>query len=86
MVAHDAQCAAAGVTTVLDALCLGDLGFDKERMRTFRDGVADLDALTDADLLKAEHFLHLRCEVPGARHAGAVRSGRRPSAACAWSA
>ena len=46
MVAHDAQCAAAGVTTVLDALCLGDLGFDKERIQTFRDGVTDLDALT----------------------------------------
>ena len=29
MLAHDAQCAAAGVTTVLDALCLGDLGFDR---------------------------------------------------------
>jgi alpha-D-ribose 1-methylphosphonate 5-triphosphate diphosphatase len=64
MAAHDAQCAAAGVTTVFDALCLGDLGFDKERIRTFRDGVADLDALADAGLLKAEHFLHLRCEVP----------------------
>src|SRR6266542_119831 len=64
MVAHDAQCAAAGVTTVFDALCLGDLGFDKERIRTFLDGVVDLDALNDANLLKAEHFLHLRCEVP----------------------
>jgi alpha-D-ribose 1-methylphosphonate 5-triphosphate diphosphatase len=64
MVAHDAQCAAAGVTTVFDALCLGDLGFDKERIRTFQDGVVDLDALSEADLLKAEHFLHLRCEVP----------------------
>ena len=66
MVAHDAQCAAAGVTTVLDALCLGDLGFDPGRMRTFQEGVTDLDALTSADLLKAEHFLHLRCEVPAA--------------------
>ena len=64
MVAHDAQCAAAGVTTVFDALCLGDLGFDKERIRTFQEGVVDLDSLNDADLLKAEHFLHLRCEVP----------------------
>jgi len=64
MVAHDAQCAGAGVTTVFDALCLGDLGFDKERIRTFRDGVTDLDALTEVDLLKSEHFLHLRCEVP----------------------
>jgi alpha-D-ribose 1-methylphosphonate 5-triphosphate diphosphatase len=64
MVAHDAQCAAAGVTTVLDALCLGDLGFDKERTKTFQDGVVDLDALTHAGLLKADHFLHLRCEIP----------------------
>ena len=64
MVAHDAQCAAAGVTTVLDALCLGDLGFDKERIKTFQDGVIDLDALTEAGLLKSQHFLHLRCEVP----------------------
>jgi alpha-D-ribose 1-methylphosphonate 5-triphosphate diphosphatase len=64
MVAHDAQCAAAGITTVFDALCLGDLGFDKERVRTFQDGVTDLDALSNAGLLKAEHFLHLRCEVP----------------------
>ena len=64
MVAHDAQCAAAGVTTVLDALCLGDLGFDKERIKTFQDGVVDLDALTETGLLKADHFLHLRCEIP----------------------
>ncbi|HEY4041175.1 MAG TPA: alpha-D-ribose 1-methylphosphonate 5-triphosphate diphosphatase [Rhodopila sp.] len=66
MVAHDAQCAAAGITTVLDALCLGDLGFDAERIKTFQDGVIDLDALTAAGLLKASHFLHLRCEVPAA--------------------
>lgn len=64
MLAHDAQTAAAGVTTVLDALCLGDLGFETGRTRTFRDGVADLDALAGAGLLRCEHFLHLRCEVP----------------------
>ncbi len=64
MVAHDAQCAAAGVTTILDALCLGDLGFDTGRIQTFWDGVADLDALTPTGLLKSEHYLHLRCEIP----------------------
>ncbi len=64
LIAHDAQCAVAGVTTVLDALCLGDLGFDKDRVRTFREGVADLDALADTGLLRAVHYLHLRCEVP----------------------
>ena len=64
MIAHDAQCAAAGVTTVLDALCLGDIGFDKERLRTFHEGVADLTALAPTGLLTSEHFLHLRCELP----------------------
>ena len=64
MLAHDAQCAAAGVTTVLDALCLGDLGFEKERVKTFRDAVVDLDALAHTGLLKSDHYLHLRCELP----------------------
>jgi alpha-D-ribose 1-methylphosphonate 5-triphosphate diphosphatase len=64
LLAHDQQCAAAGVTTVLDALCLGDLGFDKDRIRTFREGVTDLDALSGTGLLKSDHFLHLRCEMP----------------------
>src|SRR5215211_9310033 len=54
MLAHDAQCAAAGVTTVLDALCLGDLGFDVGRGQTFWDGVRDLDALADTGLLRSE--------------------------------
>ncbi len=80
MVAHDAQCAAAGVTTVLDALCLGDLGFDAERIQTFRNGVVDLDALTDAGLLKADHFPASALRNPRPGHAGAVRSGRRSSA------
>jgi len=62
--AHDAQCAASGVTTVLDALCVGNLGYEHERTRTFLDGVADLSALGDSGLLKAQHYLHLRCEIP----------------------
>ena len=66
MLSHDAQTAAAGVTTVLDALCLGDLGFDTGRTQTFQDGVRDLDALAGTGLLKSEHFLHLRCELPAA--------------------
>ncbi|MGI4976265.1 MAG: alpha-D-ribose 1-methylphosphonate 5-triphosphate diphosphatase [Janthinobacterium lividum] len=64
MLAHDAQCAAAGVTTVLDALCLGELDAGDSRSRTFRDGLADGDALHATGLLRAEHFLHLRCELP----------------------
>ncbi len=63
--AHDAQCAAAGVTTVLDALCIGDLGFDQERDQTFLDGVRDLTEMHGTGLMKSEHLLHLRCELPG---------------------
>jgi alpha-D-ribose 1-methylphosphonate 5-triphosphate diphosphatase len=61
---HDAQCAAAGITTVFDALCLGDIGFEKHRLKTYDDGVRDLHALVQAGVLKAQHFLHLRCELP----------------------
>jgi alpha-D-ribose 1-methylphosphonate 5-triphosphate diphosphatase len=64
MLAHDGQCAAAGVTTVLDALCVGVLAFDQDRTRTFQEGVADLDALAGTGLLKSDHYLHLRCEMP----------------------
>jgi alpha-D-ribose 1-methylphosphonate 5-triphosphate diphosphatase len=64
MVAHDAQCAGAGVTTVFDSFCVGDLGFEEDRKRTFVEGVIDLDALTAAGLLKSDHLIHLRCELP----------------------
>jgi alpha-D-ribose 1-methylphosphonate 5-triphosphate diphosphatase len=73
--AHDGQCAAAGVTTVFDALCVGNLSLDNEdRVRTFRDGVADLTALADTGLFKSEHLLHLRCELPSDNMLGLVES------------
>ncbi len=64
LLAHDSHCATAGITTVLDALCVGDLGFDEDRTRTCAEGVADLTALAPTGLLKAAHYLHLRCELP----------------------
>jgi alpha-D-ribose 1-methylphosphonate 5-triphosphate diphosphatase len=64
LMAHDAHCAAAGITTVLDALCVGDLGFDEERSRTCTEAIQDLDEFVPTGLLKAQHFLHLRCELP----------------------
>lgn len=65
LLSHDAQCAVAGVTTVFDALCLGDV-VDAQRHQTFTDGMRDLRALAASDVLRAEHFLHLRCELPAA--------------------
>jgi alpha-D-ribose 1-methylphosphonate 5-triphosphate diphosphatase len=64
LLTHDAQCAIAGVTTVFDALCLGDIGFEQGRNQTFEDGLRDLRALAATGALKADHYLHLRCELP----------------------
>ena len=64
VVSYDGQLATSGITTVLDSL------------RVWReDGAEEVDgragilaeAITtarDANLLRAEHFLHLRCEIP----------------------
>jgi len=49
---------------VLDALCVGDLGFDEDRPRTCAEGIADITAMAPTGLLKADHYLHLRCELP----------------------
>lgn len=59
---------------MLDAFCLGDLGFDKDRIRTFREGVADIERLGAAGLLRSEHLLHLRCEVPADDMPGLLES------------
>lgn len=64
LLAHDAQCAIAGVTTVFDALCLGDIGFEQGRNQTFEEGLGDLQALVATGMLRSDHYLHLRCELP----------------------
>jgi alpha-D-ribose 1-methylphosphonate 5-triphosphate diphosphatase len=59
VVSYDGQLATSGITTVLDSLRVG------------RDDAADdgtlakaIGSARDAGLLRADHFLHLRCEVP----------------------
>jgi alpha-D-ribose 1-methylphosphonate 5-triphosphate diphosphatase len=61
--AHDAQIAASGITTVLDAIRVGldensDMGATE--MQTLMHAIA---AGTKAGRLRAEHHVHLRCEV-----------------------
>lgn len=63
MLAHDAQLVAAGITTVLDAMSLGDLEQDGGRIDTLRNALAALDETRDHHLLRCEHYLHLRCEL-----------------------
>jgi alpha-D-ribose 1-methylphosphonate 5-triphosphate diphosphatase len=61
--AHDAQVASSGITTVFDCLRMGaeiDSGFRKGEMREMADAISKASA---EGRLRAEHLLHLRCEV-----------------------
>jgi alpha-D-ribose 1-methylphosphonate 5-triphosphate diphosphatase len=62
--AHDAEVAAAGITTVLDAIGVGDPYGDGFRARDQSALLAVLDRLEAADALRAEHHLHVRSELP----------------------
>ncbi|MGF6900080.1 alpha-D-ribose 1-methylphosphonate 5-triphosphate diphosphatase [Paraburkholderia sp. GAS348] len=63
-VIHDAQVAAAGITTVFDALAIGsrsNVGLRGREMQM--QCAASLTRFSERELLRAEHFLHLRCEI-----------------------
>jgi alpha-D-ribose 1-methylphosphonate 5-triphosphate diphosphatase len=60
---HDAQVVAAGITTCFDALSVGDLEEESVRIETLR---STYDAILDGQAsgaLRADHWLHLRCEL-----------------------
>jgi alpha-D-ribose 1-methylphosphonate 5-triphosphate diphosphatase len=64
VVSYDGQLATSGITTVLDSLRVW-----REDGAEEVDGQADvlsaaIDKARQADLLRADHFLHLRCEIP----------------------
>lgn len=62
--AHDAEVAAAGITTVLDAIGVGDPYDEGFRSRDQSELLQVLDRLDEAGLLRADHFIHVRCELP----------------------
>ena len=66
MTVHDAQCAAAGITTVLDSVVIGDLDEGGPRSQTQHTSIAALHQCRDEGLMRVEHLLHLRCELSAA--------------------
>jgi alpha-D-ribose 1-methylphosphonate 5-triphosphate diphosphatase len=63
-VIHNAQVAAAGITTVFDSLRIGarpDVDMHNRDLQT--QCTQALARLSQCQLLRAEHFLHLRCEI-----------------------
>ncbi len=64
VVSYDGQLATSGITTVLDSLRVWREDGAEEvdgRAGLMADAIA---AAREADLLRADHFLHLRCEIP----------------------
>jgi len=63
VMAHDAQMAAAGITTVFDAIACGDVGQGFSRIKHLDEMLAALEATQARGHLRADHKIHLRCEV-----------------------
>lgn len=61
---HDAEIAAAGITTVFDAIGVGDPYDEGFRSRDQSALLQVLDTLDDAGSLRADHLIHVRCELP----------------------
>ena len=64
LLAHDAEVVAAGITTVFDALGVGESDADSLRGRGWEPVLATWDHCAAEGLLRAEHHLHVRCELP----------------------
>jgi alpha-D-ribose 1-methylphosphonate 5-triphosphate diphosphatase len=64
ILAHDAELASTGITTVFDAMRVGSIPSGKGRyLKYARDLASELLALRNEEALKISHFLHLRAEV-----------------------
>ena len=66
VLAHDAQIACSGITTVLDALRVGSDGDAKRIGRDMRLLADAIEAVDREGATRAEHLLHLRCELSAA--------------------
>lgn len=63
IMAHDAQVAASGITTVLDAISVGDIDSDSMRNDTLEACTQGLRLAAESGILRADHFLHMRLEL-----------------------
>lgn len=63
VLAHDAQMASAGITTVYDAISCGDVIEGSHRLANLQGMVDGITAAQRSSDLRADHRLHLRCEV-----------------------
>ena len=62
-VAHDVQVVGAGITTVFDALAVGDVMQSSSRIAQLKDMSETVTKAKRQGLLRADHYLHMRCEM-----------------------
>jgi alpha-D-ribose 1-methylphosphonate 5-triphosphate diphosphatase len=62
--AHDVQISGSGITTVFDAVRIGSDVDLPDMLSHAQELVSAVRAGGDAGWLRAEHFIHLRCELP----------------------
>lgn len=60
---HDAQMISAGITTVFDAISVGDVVEGSERLSNLTRMADALNESRTRELTRSDHLLHLRCEV-----------------------
>jgi alpha-D-ribose 1-methylphosphonate 5-triphosphate diphosphatase len=60
---HDREIAAAGITTVFNALCVGEVHSRAARVELLNEMSDAIEEQQAAGALKADHFFHWRCEV-----------------------
>jgi alpha-D-ribose 1-methylphosphonate 5-triphosphate diphosphatase len=63
ILAHDAEVAAAGITTVFDALRLGTLREEQAFVDAAAELVDTIAAVEGDGLARSGHYVHLRCEI-----------------------
>ncbi|MEM7252630.1 MAG: alpha-D-ribose 1-methylphosphonate 5-triphosphate diphosphatase, partial [Pseudomonadota bacterium] len=63
LLAHDAQLAGAGITTVYDAISVGTYSPTSLRPKILASLIDAIEQAAGADILRADHRIHLRCEV-----------------------
>ncbi len=63
MISHDNQIASAGITTVFDAISLGDITPKSTRLTNLKPMLETLNYSQEHQITRVEHKLHLRCEV-----------------------
>ncbi len=63
VLSHDAELAAAGITTVFDAITIGGETSEGARQSAYLDAISSIESAESQSLLRTEHHLHLRCEL-----------------------